>query len=73
MPGSGYERARREEEVLAEIEGKHPGWTVLRPVSIWEAVPAGTPVVGASTLADLQAKLDERDGSTLDNQRREGS
>lgn len=55
----GSERERREEEAIAEI-AKNLGWEVRHPVSIWEAVPAGTPVVTASTLDDLRDRITAR-------------
>lgn len=54
MPGSAWER--REDEAIAEI-ARDLGWEVRHPVSIWEAVPAGTPVVTASTLEDLRDRI----------------
>lgn len=57
MPGSAWER--REDEAIAEIT-RDLGWEVRHPVSIWEAVPAGTPVVTASTLEDLRDRITAR-------------
>lgn len=62
----GSERAKREERLLAEIAEGTPGWGVRSPVSIWEAVPAGTPVVTAMTLDDLRDKLARRDQAAAD-------
>jgi hypothetical protein len=58
----GRDRARREEKLLAEIAEESPEWDVRRPGAIWEAVPAGTPVVSAMTLDDLRERLAQRDG-----------